>query len=123
VSFGEVASFYETKAMPPISLDFLSGMQLSNLFLSGLNIGSLDEAVFKPMVDRGISLFLNALYFNCDCKMKWIFDKLDEKSRRAFYGVSPMAMMRDANPISCRHEGLGALVPIRALSKADFNNC
>lgn len=122
ISFGEVATYYETKTSDAFNLDFLKHFELHNLFLNGINIAFLDESIFKNLATNSVTkLYLNSLYFECGCKIKWIFE-LDEQFKKPFYGpYSGLAM--DANPLSCDHVTLKTLLPMRALSKADFSNC
>ncbi|KAI1298692.1 hypothetical protein HDE_04065 [Halotydeus destructor] len=123
MSFGEVSSFYETKNLAPMSLDFMRELNLTNLFLSGLNLGYLDETLLKPLLASNATIFLNGIYFQCDCKIKWIFDSLDSDSRSLLVGPPMDYSPRDANLLSCLHPVVGSLIPIRALSMADFGNC
>ena len=131
ISFGEIGSLYETQAMTPFDLSFLKGMnKLSNVFLSLLNIGHLEESIFKPYLQRGmdskVRFYFIGLLFDCSCKIKWIMTSLNEEERkRSLLSPPSLSSARDYSPtLSCKsHKIPGLLVPLRALSLADFKDC
>lgn len=126
VSFGEVGSVFETRAMTPFNLDFLKGMKLENVFLNGLNLGHLEESIFKPLLPAPgkeplTQFFVSNVIMDCGCKIKWLY-QLDFEQRRPLVGENTLVGPR-TTPLSCNMDNLAGMLPLRALSLADFKKC
>lgn len=124
ISFGEIGSYYETQNMTPIDLSFLVNLSsVENIFLSGVNIGHFNGSIFKQLTKNKVNLYFNSLVLNCSCGNKWLFTDLTADERRYYYG-SLTITLRDSAPIVCKSNKIpGAMIPIRALTLADFKEC
>lgn len=126
ISFGEIGSFYELQNIPPIQLNFLSVFaQLDNIFLNALNIGHFDQSIFESLIvgSKKPKLYLNSLLIDCNCKNKWLYE-LPLPERNLVLNPNLTGIPKDMiNPVSCRHPRIGSMIPMRALSIWDFNNC
>lgn len=124
ISFGELGSYYETQNMTPVDLAFLTTFtSLRNVFLSGINIGHFDPSVFKKLTKDKVNLYLNSLVLSCNCNNKWLITDLSLEERRSYFGSLALAL-RDSAPIVCKSSKLnGVMIPIRALTLADFKEC
>lgn len=130
MSFGEIGSLYETQGMTPFDLSFMKDMnKLSNVFLSLLNIGHLEESIFKPYLQRSednkVKFYFMGLLFDCGCKIKWIMTSLSEEERKRSLVSPSSASTRDySSTLACKSTRIpGLLIPLRALSFADFKDC
>ena len=128
-SFGEISSPYESQSMPPIDLSFLKGFtRLSNLFISGINIGFLDRHVFLAYVKQSdpshprIRFYFLSLLLDCGCQNRWLFgNEVTSSERRHLLAgsLSPHVPL-----LTCRSERTsGLMIPLRSLSLADFKHC
>lgn len=90
LTFGEVSLPYEMMQSPrSVDLAWMKGFpRLTNVFLSGMNVGHLEESIFKPYV-KGANpprFFLQGVMVDCGCKNKWIWSELDESQRSRLLG-------------------------------------
>lgn len=124
ISFGELGSYYETQNMPPVDLSFLNTFtSLKNVFISGINIGHFNSSIFKNLTKSKVNLYLNSLVISCDCGNKWLLTDLSLEERRSYFGSLAISL-RDSAPIVCKSSKIaGAMIPIRALTLADFKEC
>lgn len=124
ISFGELGSYYETQNMPPVDLSFLNIFtSLKNVFLSGINIGHFNSSIFQKLTKDKVNIYLNSLVLSCNCHNKWLLTDLSIDERRNYFG-SLAVPLRDSAPIVCKSSKLaGVMIPIRALTLADFKDC
>lgn len=140
-SFGEMKSGYEgtaagTPGSQPLLLDlsFLKGFShLVNLFLSGVNIGHLDQQVFLPLIKQSsdpsvtgarLRFFLIGVGLECGCGNKWLFDPGSVSWGERKHFLTGSMGTTQVPLLTCRsRRTAGLLIPIRSLSHVDFADC
>lgn len=115
LTFGEVSFPYEMMQSPrSVDLAWMTGFPgLTNVFLSGINVGHLEESIFKPYVKgaKPPRFFLLGVMIDCGCKNKWIWSELDESQRSRLIGgigsVFPFIGMEMALPMPMPSMAMG----------------